>query len=124
MPLELKSVINNLVDMVSKPSGNILINPFITSILIVSFILFLLFLFGESDSMMLKVGVWGGIFTTIVLFYHSKAIKTEIENKNNYNNETIEGGDIDLAAISPTVSGGSRGGNKPPLLPSLRSCPT
>ena len=116
MPIMMSSIIDGAKDMIMKPSGTFLMNPFITAILIVGFILVLLFIFSESDNLMLKVGVWGGIFTTIVLFYHNKAIKSEIEN--NYNNETIERSDnLELATITPTVSGGSRNinGSAPPL---------
>jgi len=114
MPIMMSSIIDGAKDMIMKPSGTFLMNPFITAILIVGFILVLLFIFSESDNLMLKVGVWGGIFTTIVLFYHNKAIKSEFEN--NYNNETIEGGDnLNLATITPTVSGGSRSRTAPEL---------
>lgn len=122
MPIIMSSLIGGAKDIIMKPSGTFLMNPFITAILIVGFILVLLFIFSESDNLMLKVGVWGGIFTTIVLFYHNKAIKSEIESKNNYNNETIEGDNLDLATITPTVSGGSRNNNgSAPTLPKLRS---
>lgn len=119
MPIVMSSIIDGAKDMIMKPSGTFLMNPFITAILIVGFILVLLFIFSESDNLMLKVGVWGGIFTTIVLFYHNKAIKSEIESKNNYNNETIEGSDaLNLSTITPNVSGGN---NSAPPLPKLRS---
>ena len=115
MPIMMSSIIDGAKDMIMKPSGTFLMNPFITAILIVGFILVLLFIFSESDNLMLKVGVWGGIFTTIVLFYHNKAIKSEIESKNNYNNETIEGDNLELATITPIVSGGSRSRTAPEL---------
>jgi hypothetical protein len=124
MGIVVKSLLGGVKDMIMKPNGTVFINPFITSILIVGFILFLLFLFSEDDNLMLKVGVWGGIFTTIVLFYHNKAIKTEIENKNEFT-EPISTGDegIALQKLIPEVKvGGIHGSNGGiPLLPKL-SC--
>ena len=120
MPLEVKSIFSNIMDMVSKPSGNVLINPFITSILIVSFILFLLFLFGESDNLIFRVGIWGGIFTTVILFYHNKALKADIESKLHNNDDLVNANDININTITPALRGGGNESDVPKL-PNLRT---